>query len=86
MITATQARKNTEETKKNLIQQAKERARLFCERKISPVITASSKDGENHIFVDIDENIDINEVKINLLENQFKVGPGTNPNLITVMW
>ena len=86
MITATQARTNTELTRQNLIRQIKEKARSFCEEKISPLITAASKDGENHIFVDIDENVDVNEVKINLLENRFKVGPGTNPNSITVMW
>ena len=86
MITATQARSNAEATKKNLIQQVKEKARLFCEKQISPAIMAASKGGESHIYIDINEHIDINEVKINLIENQFRVSPGIKRNSITIMW
>lgn len=86
MITAIMARKNTEETNKNLIQKAKEKAQLFCKNKISPLITAASKNGEDHVIVDIGENIDVNEVTINLIENHFQVNPGIKRNLITVMW
>lgn len=86
MITATQARKNTIIAQYNLMQQVRERARLFCEKKIFPVITTASKDGENHVFVDIDEDIDINEVKIKLLVNSFEIGPGINGRSISIMW
>ena len=86
MITAILARKNTEATKKNFAQQAKEKAQLFYKNKISPLITAASKNGEDHIIVDIGENIDVNEVTINLIENHFQVNPGIKRNLITVMW
>ena len=86
MITAIMARKNTDTTKTSLAQKAKERARIFCDKQISPLITTASRNGDDYVIVDIGEDIDVNEVTINLLENQFKVGPGTNPNSITVMW
>lgn len=86
MITAAIAKQNTETTKTNLAQKAKERAQLFCEKKISPIITAASKNGEDHVIVDVDEDIDVNEVTINLIENRFQVSPGIKRNLISIMW
>lgn len=85
MITAIMARKNTEETKKNLARQTKERAYFFCEEKISSIIANESKKGKNQVFVDIDEDI-VNEVKIKLLANSFKIGPGTNARSVSIMW